>query len=296
MQMLSRMGSLVLVWSLLLIFLTQCQGLRPPHLVRFRKAKMPADLNALSAQRKEEVAGLGAGVRAQPFITCEGLRTGRSVGVVGICVLTGEIVASVDIGLQDTSGIMAGSFVEAMPSGIGRVKNVLVTKKNRGTGLGRDVMEEAEKLAVEKRLCGLELEVDTANEVALNLCKCALGASIFYVFTSCLCYLCKYLALNPLLRCPLQFCRSQLGLQNERHRDPRRSDRPIRRMAFADTNVQGPAVTAVRATAPRHWRSPRRQTNCSLDSTFGTILEPLKLKQIDFDFHATYIQPKFMHI
>ena len=199
----SRMRSLVLLWSVLLIFPTQCQGLRPPLLVRFREAKMPADLNALSAQREEEVAGLGAGVRAQPFITCEGLRTGRSVGVVGSCVLTGEIVASADIGLQDTSGTMAGNLIDAMPSGIGRVKNVLVTKKNRGTGLGRDVMEEAEKLAVEKRLCGLELEVDTANEAAFNLCKCSLDASLFSVFTSCLCYLCKCLALtNPSLRCP----------------------------------------------------------------------------------------------
>ena len=86
-------------------------------------------------------------------------------------MLTGEIIASADIGLEASGATMSGSFIEATPSGVGRIKNVLVAKKDRGKGLGRDIMREVEKLAVARKLCALELEVDTANEAAFNLCE-----------------------------------------------------------------------------------------------------------------------------
>ena len=159
---------------LLLLFLISpplAAGSLPNPLLRFREAKMPGDLKALSAQRQEEVAGLGYGVAAKPFVSCEGLRTGRSIGVVGVSLLTGEIIASADIGLEASGATMSGSFIEATPSGVGRIKNVLVAKKDRGKGLGRDIMREVEKLAVARKLCALELEVDTANEAAFNLCE-----------------------------------------------------------------------------------------------------------------------------
>ena len=74
-----------------------------------------------------------------------------------------------DIGLE--SGQISGTFIES-GGGVGRVKNVLVAKEERGKGLGRIIMREAETLAFSRGLSSLELEVDTENTAALNLCTC----------------------------------------------------------------------------------------------------------------------------
>lgn len=138
-------------------------------LVCFREARVPEDLEALSAQRMGELMNTGenAGLY-KTLLTCEGLRTGRSVGVVGEDTVTGRIVASADISIGSKMTVFP-IFGGNRKNDIGRVKNVLVSREERTKGLGRFVMNEMESLAASRGLTALEVEVVTSNTPAVNL-------------------------------------------------------------------------------------------------------------------------------